>query len=311
MCAKSCCCCCMTAGLEKKSRVTPQGLFYDDLPHFINADGNYLFCRYWEPPTPPRALVMIVYGAGEHSGRYVGVATMFVKHSLFVFTHDFVGHGQSEGERLVVSDLSVYIRDCLQHFDMMTKSHPQLKVFLFAHSMGGLIAIHVANERQDDVAGVIFIAPLVSMNPESATPIKMFCAKVMYHMFPNLSLGYLEPRLLARSQKEVRKYILDPLNYHSAYKMKFAVQVLHALIKLQKIIPTLSCPILIFHGDADKLCDIRGSILLFEKAASTDKTLKIFKKAFHQLHFDTPEVAAEVFRLIGMWLEERLPREEL
>lgn len=46
-----------------------------------------------------------------------------------------VGHGQSEGERMVVSDFHVFVRDALQHVDVMQKDHPGLPVFLLGHSM--------------------------------------------------------------------------------------------------------------------------------------------------------------------------------
>lgn len=46
-----------------------------------------------------------------------------------------VGHGQSEGERMVVSDFHVFIRDVLQHVDIMQKDYPGLPVFLLGHSM--------------------------------------------------------------------------------------------------------------------------------------------------------------------------------
>lgn len=46
-----------------------------------------------------------------------------------------VGHGQSEGERMVVSDFHVFIRDVLQHVDTMQKDYPGLPVFLLGHSM--------------------------------------------------------------------------------------------------------------------------------------------------------------------------------
>lgn len=46
-----------------------------------------------------------------------------------------VGHGQSEGERMVVSDFHVFIRDVLQHVDVMQKDYPGLPVFLLGHSM--------------------------------------------------------------------------------------------------------------------------------------------------------------------------------
>ncbi|XP_067908258.1 monoglyceride lipase-like [Heterodontus francisci] len=305
MCARCCCCC--AAPNRRNSRVTPQGLFYKDVPHFVNADGDYIFCRYWEPKTPPRGLVMIIHGAGEHSGRYRGIASMLTKQSLFVFSHDHLGHGQSEGKRMTVSNFRIYIRDCLQHFDMVVERYPNLKVFLISQSMGGSISIHVANERQNHIGGVIFMAPLVLMNPESATPLKICCAKMLYHLLPNLTVGYMDARWLSRSKKEVSNFQDDLLNYHGPYRMKFTVQVLEAVANLEKLLPKITWPILILHGEADKLCDIRGSFLLYKLAASSDKSLKVFSKCFHELHHELPKVTAEVFALIGKWLNERLP----
>lgn len=36
------------------NRRSPQGVPYTDLPHIVNADGLHLFCRYWEPDSPPK-----------------------------------------------------------------------------------------------------------------------------------------------------------------------------------------------------------------------------------------------------------------
>ncbi|XP_078399244.1 monoglyceride lipase-like isoform X1 [Cetorhinus maximus] len=287
-------------------RVTPQGEPYRNLSHLVNADGDYIFCRYWEPSEPPRALVMIIHGAGEHSGRYMEVVTMLMKQSLFVFSHDHVGHGQSEGKRMVVSDFKIYVRDCLQHIDLMKNRHPGLQVFLFAHSMGGLMAIYVVHERPDDIAGVIFVAPLVLMNPESAMPMKVFCARILDHILPNLSLGYMDPHCLTREEKEVKDYIDDPLNYHGPVRVRFANVLLKAVSSLDKVLPTITTRMLLLHGDADKLCDISGSHLFHDMAASSDKTLKVFKGSFHQLHKEVSAVTEEMFGLIEKWLSERL-----
>lgn len=35
-------------------RQSPQGVPYTELQHIVNADGLHLFCRYWEPTSPPR-----------------------------------------------------------------------------------------------------------------------------------------------------------------------------------------------------------------------------------------------------------------
>ncbi|XP_078270817.1 monoglyceride lipase-like [Rhinoraja longicauda] len=304
MCARRCCCC---LNLSKKNRVSPHGLIYKDFPHIINQDGMYLFCRYWEPATTPRAMVMIIHGAGEHSGNYTNITPIFTQLSLFVFAHDHIGHGHSEGLRLRVSQFNHYVRDCIQHIEMMRERYPSLPLYIISHSLGGPIAINVATQKPHYIAGMIFMAPLVQMNPESATPLKMFCAKVMFHLMPNLILGYLDPPWLSSSAEEMQKLINDPLNCHGPYRMRFTVQVLQAVAKLEELLPKINTPLLIVHGEFDKLCGIKGSILLYKGVSSQDKTIKIFKEAFHQLHNEAPDIIVDLQKLIKNWLANRLP----
>ncbi|XP_015687043.1 monoglyceride lipase-like [Protobothrops mucrosquamatus] len=76
---------------ENSPRSTPQKIPYQDLPHLVNADGQYLFCRYWKPAATPRGLVFVVHGAGEHCCRYDDLAKMLTGINFFVFAHD---HGK-------------------------------------------------------------------------------------------------------------------------------------------------------------------------------------------------------------------------
>ncbi|XP_053455627.1 monoglyceride lipase isoform X3 [Nycticebus coucang] len=261
---------------ESSPRRTPQSVPYQDLPHLINADGQYLFCRYWKPTGTPRALVFVSHGAGEHCGRYEELAQMLVRLDLLVFAHDHVGHGQSEGERMVVSDFHVFIRDVLQHVDVMQKDHPGLPVFLLGHSMGGAIAILTAAERPGHFSGMVLISPLVLANPESATTFKVLAAKVLNLVLPNLSLGPIDSSVLSRNKTEVDIYNSDPLICRAGLK-----------------------------GSADRLCDSKGAYLLMESAKSQDKTLKIYEGAYHVLHKELPEVTNSVFHEINMWVSQR------
>uniref|UniRef100_UPI00398F511C monoglyceride lipase-like n=1 Tax=Pristiophorus japonicus TaxID=55135 RepID=UPI00398F511C len=291
---------------EPDDRVTPQGVFYRDLPHLINADGNYLFCRYWMPKTQPRALVMLIHSAGEHCGRYKRIIAMLLNQSLLVFAHDHIGHGQSEGPRIIVRDFKIYIRDCLQHIDMLKRMYPTLKLYLLSLCMGGTIAIYILRGRPGDIAGAIFIAPLLLMNPESATPQKMLMAKVMYHVVPNLPMGYIDPRLLSRDESQVQAYIDDPLVYHGPVRVRFSIEVLNALTKIEKLLPSITTPMLILHGDADSLSDIRGSYIMYGKVGSQDRTFKVFNQCFHELHHEIPSVIDEVMEIMKLWLQRRL-----
>ncbi|XP_024436143.1 monoglyceride lipase isoform X3 [Desmodus rotundus] len=260
---------------ESSPRRTPQSVPYQDLPHLVNADGQYLFCRYWKPTGTPKALIFVSHGAGEHCGRYDELAQMLVGLELLVFAHDHVGHGQSEGERMVVSDFHVFIRDVLQHVEIMQKDYPGLPVFLLGHSMGGAIAILTAAEKPGHFSGMVLISPLVLANPESATTFK------------------------------VDLYNTDPLICRAGLKVCFGIQLLNAVSRVERALPKLTLPFLLLQGSADRLCDSKGAYLLMESAKSQDKTLKIYEGAYHVLHKELPEVTNSVFHEINMWISQR------
>ncbi|CAJ0940631.1 unnamed protein product [Ranitomeya imitator] len=219
--------------------------------------------------------------------------------ALKVRTPRSVGHGQSEGDRMTVSDFQIYVRDGLQHVDLVRKAFPDLPMFICGHSMGGAISILMANERPVEFSGVVLISPLVLPNPESATSFKVFAAKILNHVLPNLSLGCIDPN-------NVWTYATDPLVYHGGMKVSFGVQLLNATARVEKALPHFRLPLLLFHGTADKLCDIRGSRLMMDTIPSEDKTLKIYDEGFHALHKELPEVTSSVFQEIERWILQRL-----
>uniref|UniRef100_A0A8C9GZU7 Monoglyceride lipase n=1 Tax=Piliocolobus tephrosceles TaxID=591936 RepID=A0A8C9GZU7_9PRIM len=216
-----------------------------------------------------------------------------------------VGHGQSEGERMVVSDFHVFVRDVLQHVDSMQKDYPGLPVFLLGHSMGGAIAILTAAERPGHFAGMVLISPLVLANPESATTFKVLAAKVLNLVLPNLSLGPIDSSVLSRNKTEVDIYNSDPLICRAGLKVCFGIQLLNAVSRVERALPKLTVPFLLLQGSADRLCDSKGAYLLMESAKSQDKTLKIYEGAYHVLHKELPEVTNSVFHEINMWVSQR------
>ncbi|KAM5305377.1 monoglyceride lipase isoform 1-T3 [Glossophaga mutica] len=290
---------------ESSPRRTPQSVPYQDLPHLVNADGQYLFCKYWKPTGTPKALIFVSHGAGEHCGRYDELAQMLVGLELLVFAHDHVGHGQSEGERMVVSDFHVFIRDVLQHVEIMQKDYPGLPVFLLGHSMGGAIAILTAAEKPGHFSGMVLISPLVLANPESATTFKVLAAKVLNLVLPNMSLGPIDASVLSRNKTEVDLYNTDPLICRAGLKVCFGIQLLNAVSRVERALPKLTLPFLLLQGSADRLCDSKGAYLLMESAKSQDKTLKIYEGAYHVLHKELPEVTNSVFHEINMWVSQR------
>lgn len=75
--------------------------------------------------------------------------------------------------------------------------------------------------------------------------------------------------------RQVEAYDNDELNYHGRLRVSFGIQLMAAAERIERAIPSISWPFLLLHGDADKLCDIRGSKMMYEKAASLDKKLTV------------------------------------
>ena len=85
-------------------------------------------------------------------------------------SHDHVGHGRSSGTRVHVESMDEYVDPVIAHLASVRQQHPALKVFLYGHSMGGLISLFTIFKKQDWFSGFVACGPLVMVDPELATP---------------------------------------------------------------------------------------------------------------------------------------------
>ena len=110
------------------------------------ADGAEIYRQQWFPDDEPRAVVCLVHGLGEHSSRYGHLAQRFTDQGFAVFSMDLRGHGKSSGNR---GDLRITqaIEDVDELLDQATTQFPGLPVFIYGHSLGGLITMTYTVQR--------------------------------------------------------------------------------------------------------------------------------------------------------------------
>ena len=89
---------------------------------------------------------------------------------------------------------------------------------------------------------------------------------------------------------------------------KVPAGVAKALIKVGETMPQraakLTAPLLVVHGEQDKLIPVEGSRRLLECVASTDAHLKVYPELYHEV-FNEPERAL-VLDDVTAWIEARL-----
>lgn len=269
----------------------------------IAPDGVVLHLR-WNLAARPKGTVLVVHGVGEHGGRYKNVENALVPAGWNVFTYDHRGHGRSTGRRVHVDRFDDFADDLQRVFDEVQALAGKGKIFVWGHSMGGLISTIWAGLRRPAVWGAILVAPPYRI----AVPVpkvKIFAAKALSNVVPTLALANeVDPALLSRDPAVGRAYATDPLVERKA-TVRWGAELLGAIDMVNARASEVQVPYLLLHGSGDKITSHEGSKEFHAKTASADKTLKIYEGFFHELHNEPEGERAKVFADAIAWLDAR------
>ncbi|PWH12597.1 MAG: alpha/beta hydrolase [Anaerolineae bacterium] len=272
----------------------------------IHAEGRFqtpkgikIYYQHWQPESTPKAVLLLVHGIAEHSGRYMNLVNHLVPRGYAVYGLDHIGHGKSEGTRVYVERFSDFTQPLKTYFDMIRGWHPGKPVFLVGHSMGGLIASIYLLEHQDELRGAVLSAPAVKL-PETISPAIITLGKLLSTLLPQAGLMALDATTISKDPNIVNTYLNDPLVYTGKVTARLGAEMLAAMQRITAQAETLHLPMLLLQGSQDRLVNPQGAQMLYEKAKSTDKTLKIYEGLFHEV-FNEPE-REQVFQDVEAWL---------
>jgi len=258
-----------------------------------------LYYQCWLPDGSPKAVLLVAHGLAEHSGRYKNLVNYFVPKGYAVYALDYRGHGRSEGMRSYVDRFSDYLTDLKTFFDMVRKEQPNAKIFLVGHSLGATIAIPYAVERQQELAGMITSGASLVASP-TVSPALIAIAGVISAVLPKMGVTILDASTISRDQAVVDAYVNDPLVFRGKIPARTGAELVKMWKTLPEQMPKIKLPVLIMHGSADQLSDPAGSKLLYERAGSKDKTLKLYDGFYHEI-YNEPE-HKQVMADVEAWL---------
>lgn len=256
----------------------------------------------WRAETP-RAAVLLTHGMGEYATRYVEhyhqLIPELVRAGYTVYAYDQRGHGGSPG-RKGVYDAAVMLQDHFQVREALRSD--SLPLFALGHSLGGLMVAAGAARDPRGLSGVILSSPALLVGEDEPAWLKRL-APLLARVAPALPTTSLGTAGLSRLSDEVSAYEADPQVYQGKVTALTAASLLGLSTALWPEYRSWRLPVLIVHGDEDKLADVRGSRRFFEGIAAADKTLKVVEGGYHELLNDEPR--EEVRALILDWLRER------
>ena len=263
-----------------------------------------LYRQSWLPDSETRAAILLVHGLGEHSGRYNNLAAQCTACGYAVHTLDHYGHGKSDGMPGHVERFSVFVDGVRALRDDVRATEPDLPLFLLGHSMGGLLAATFLDEDQASFQGCVLSGPALRSEAEPPALV-MALVRAIAWLAPTAPLLGLDPSGVSRDPDVVAAYVRDPLVHHGKLSARLIAEFTTASRKALADAPGIRLPLLVMHGEDDKLTMPAGSRELYEKAGSTDKTLRLWPGLYHEI-FNEPEKLEVIGEMLD-WMDVIVP----
>ncbi|KAL2454505.1 alpha/beta-Hydrolases superfamily protein [Abeliophyllum distichum] len=251
--------------------------------YITSKQGLKLFTQWWTPnQIPIKGILCVVHGYTGESSWFVQLTSVHIaKHGFAVCAMDHMGHGFSEGLAAHLPDMNLVVDECILFFNKFRAGYAlNLPAFLYAESLGGAIAL------------------LITLRRDGVVPVKPFDGVVLNGAMCGISDKFKPP-----------------------WPLEHFLSIAAALVPTWCIVPTRgSIPLVSFKVEwkrklalasprrtlqRPRAATAQELLRLYERAASNDKTLRIYPGMWHQLIGEPDENVELVFSEVVKWLVTR------
>jgi acylglycerol lipase len=274
------------------------------MDHSVSKLPSGVVAHTWHT-TNPRAIVILQHGFGEYAERYVEQFSEFIPNltnlSFEVRALDMWGHGRSPGTR-GVTHVSKAVQDHILLRRQASADNPSLPIFLFGHSLGGLVTAGSIVTDPLHITGVVLTSPALpgELPQVACRVIGAVAALVPASSIPLKKAGQYG---LSRRPEVVAEAEADGMKTKRQIPFLVAATALDTMQTVREGYDRWVVPTLVLHGAADLYIDPARSRDLVDAIASKDKTLKLYEAGYHELLHDLD--GADALMQVLQWLEER------
>lgn len=248
---------------------------------FSGKGGVEIFYQKWIA-SKAKAVLVLVHGVGEHSGRYSNLLNALEGKGVSVFALDHRGHGKSQGKRGHIDSFMDYVYDLKLFVEYVKEENKGIPLVLYGHSMGGVIAAKYALTYQNDPSIIVLSSP--GLAPAFAVPgWKKSVAAFFSSRIGSLSMPTGLPSAdLSRDMEVVKAYDNDPL-VHGKVSARWFTEFMKAGEECIANASSLKKPLLVFHGTGDKLVDYKAAEEFYNRAGSAQKDILLYDGFYHEV----------------------------
>jgi alpha-beta hydrolase superfamily lysophospholipase len=265
-------------------------------------DGTLPSGQFWQAWTvdAPVGVVLLVHGLHEHSGRYAHVAQRLAAAGYATYAVDHPGHGRSPGSRGNIGSMAATVDGVTALAALAADRHPGVPLFVYGHSLGGLIALQYLTGSPDPrIRGAVISAP--ALDTSAASGVQRRVAPLLSRLLPDLGVLSLDAETISRDPAVVEDYRTDPLNNTGKVRARTGSEMMLTVAAMPARLRSLTMPLFVLHGGADRLVPTAASEMVSAHAGSTDLTRTVYPGLFHEPH-NEPE-KEQVLDDVVAWLD--------
>jgi acylglycerol lipase len=263
----------------------------------------------------PSAVLIHIHGLGGHFQAKYDKFDSF-NYYIKMFPPNVVsygleirGHGLSDGTRFMINNFDDYLIDLDRLIEWVKINHPLLPIFILGCSMGGAIATKYSIVNPNKISGLILLAPMTGVSEE----LQQSWIKVNFMFY----LSYIVPsyKMISISTNNcyIDEYMLCKKDCiyqnRESIRLDTTRECYNAMVWIQENCYQLTIPIIAFHSSFDNITSSKTTEIFIDRCSSTDKTLFIYDKGYHNLLVPIDENDNQpniVLNTISEWLNKRI-----
>jgi carboxylesterase len=167
------------------------------------------------------------------------------------------------------------------------------RVVLLGYSLGSLLAMQIASERPEGLAGLVVMSTALTLGAASSVPLGLWARSG--RAMPDLYLVKPRPGDLVDRTHE------DQIVTYDRHPLRAALEVYRAGPRVRAVVGRIACPTLIQHGRRDVVCPWRGAIEVPSLLGTRDVSIALYERSGHVLGWDgeREEVAREILAFLA------------
>jgi alpha-beta hydrolase superfamily lysophospholipase len=280
----------------------------------ISRDGLLLAGYHWpsENKNCPPALLILIHGIAEHSGRYEHLFEYYTKNNFSIITMDLRGHGQSAGQPVFIPTVEAIFQDMDLLLKEARRIYPFCPAILYGHSMGGALVLSYTLNRfpnKEDKCpyqAIVVTSPWIRLARPFQPPRPIYSIiRTACLLRPSLNVPLrFDPHKTTRDEEIINSYSNDDRIRRTA-TLSIVKNIGGIAAKLDRKRATFHIPVLIQHGQADSITSHAASLRFAARGENID--FKSWPGCYHGLHHE-PE-REEIFDFTLKWIKRKVSLE--